>query len=120
MNVKTFTDDEIITLDTVRKRPCIPEGGECHIVSRHTVFDDGGHIEITDKVDVDVFATVPEAHKWAAPMGSEVDDSRSVQKHTYNVRFHDIGQYPQPAYPLSMQAWRHCRNQRRKETPWQR
>lgn len=44
----------------------------------------------------------------------KADDSRPVQKHTY-----DIGQYPQPAYSLSMQAWRHCRNQRRKETPWQ-
>lgn len=33
MNIKQFTDDEIIALDTVRKRPCIPEGGECRIVS---------------------------------------------------------------------------------------
>lgn len=55
-----------------------------------------------------------EAYTWAALMGGKVDDSRPVQKHTY-----DIGQYPQPAYSLSMQAWRHCRNQRRKETPWQ-
>lgn len=77
MNIKTFTDDEIITLNTVRKRPCISEGGE--------------HIEITDKVDVNVFATVPEAYKWAALMSGKVDDSCSVQKHTYNVRFHNIG-----------------------------
>lgn len=105
MDIETSTDDEAITPDTVRKRPCIPEGGGCH-----TVFDDGGHIEITDKADVDVFATVPEAYKWAAPMGGKADGSRPVRKHTYDVRSHDIGQYPQPAYPLSMQAWRHCRN----------
>lgn len=83
--------DEIIALNTVRKRPCISEGGECHIVSCYTIFDDGEHIEITDKVDVDVFATVPEAYRWAALMSGKVDDSRSVQKHTYNVRFHNIG-----------------------------
>lgn len=37
MNIKTFTDDEVITLNTVRKRPCISEGGECHIVSCYTI-----------------------------------------------------------------------------------
>lgn len=90
MNIKTFTDDEIITLNTVRKRPCISEGGECYVVSCYTIFDDGEHIEITDKVDANVFATVPEAYKWAALMSGKVDDSCSVQKHTYNVRFHNI------------------------------
>lgn len=120
MNIETFTDDEIITLDTVRAHPCISEGGECHIVSRHTIFDDGEDIEITDKVDVDVFATAAEAYKWAAVMSCKADDSRSVRKHTHNVSSHNIGRYPRPACSLSMQARRHCRNQRRKETPWQR
>lgn len=72
--------------------------------------DDGGHIEITDKVDADVFATVPGAYGWAALMGGKAGDSRPAQKHTYSVRFHNIGRYPQPAYSLSMQAWRHRQN----------
>lgn len=90
MNIKQFTDDETIALDTVRKRPCISEGGECRIVSRHTIFDDGGHIAVTDKVDVDVFATVAEAYKWVALMSYKVDDSRSVDKRVYDVRYHAI------------------------------
>lgn len=36
MDIKRFTD-EITALDTVRKRPCISEGGECHIVSSYTI-----------------------------------------------------------------------------------
>lgn len=91
MNIKTFTDDEIITLNTVRERPCISEDGGCYIVSCCTVFDDGEHTEITDKVDVDVFATVPEVYEWAAQMSGKVDDPCSVQKHTCSVRFHNIG-----------------------------
>lgn len=76
MNIKTFTDDEIITLNTVRKHPCISECGE--------------HIAVTDKVDVNVFATVAEAYKWVALMSYKVDDSCSVDKHVYNVRYHAI------------------------------
>ena len=90
MNIKQFTDDEIIALNTVRKRPCISEGGECRIVSRYTIFDDGEHIAVTDKVDVNVFATVAEAYKWVALMSYKVDDSCSVDKHVYNVRYHAI------------------------------
>lgn len=37
MDTEKFTDDEIITLNTVRKYPCISEGGECHIVSGYTI-----------------------------------------------------------------------------------
>lgn len=90
MDIRQFTDDETITLDTVRKRPCISEGGECRIVSRYTVFGDGEHIAVTDKVDVDVSAAVAEACRWAALMGYRVDDSRSVDKHVYDVRHHAI------------------------------
>lgn len=32
-----------------------------------------------------------EAYKWAAVMSCKADDSCSVQKHTYNVSFHNIG-----------------------------
>lgn len=90
MDIKKFTDDEIITLNTVRKRPCISEGGECYIVSSYTMFDDDEHIAVTDKVDVNVFATAAEAYKWAELMSSRRDDSCSVDKHAYSVRFHNI------------------------------
>lgn len=90
MNIKQFTDDEITTLNTVRKHSCISEGGECYIVSSYTIFDDGEYIAITDKVDVNVFATVAEAYKWVGLMSSKRDDSCSVDKHTYSVRHHVI------------------------------
>lgn len=90
MDIKKFTDDEIITLNTVRKHPCISEGGECYIVSSYTIFDDGEHVAVTDKVDVNVFATVAEAYKWVGSMSSKRDDSCSVDKHAYSVRFHTI------------------------------
>lgn len=104
--IEKFTDDGIIALDTVRKHPCISEGGERYIVSSYTVFDDGEHIAVTDKVDVNVFATAAEAYKWVGSMSGKRDDSRSVQKHVYNVRFHNMDRYRQ--------------NRREKETPWQR
>lgn len=90
MNIKQFTDDEIITLNTVRKRPCISEGGECYIVSRYTIFDDGEHIAVTDKADVNVFATAAEAYEWVGSMSSRRDDSCSVDKRAYSVRYHAI------------------------------
>lgn len=91
MDIKQFTDDEITTLDTVRKRPCISEGGECYIVSSYTIFDDGEHIAVTDKADVNVFATVAEAYTWVGSMSSKRDDSCSVNKHAYSVRLHNMG-----------------------------
>lgn len=90
MDIKKFTDDEIITLNTVRKHPCISDCGGCYIVSSYTIFDDGEHIAVTDKVDVNVFATAAEAYKWARLMSSRRDDSCSAQKRAYNVRFHTI------------------------------
>lgn len=90
MDIKNFTDDEIITFNTVRKHPCISEGGECYIISRYTIFDDGEHIAVTDKVDVNVFATAAEAYKWVGSMSSRRDDSCSVEKRAYSVRFHTI------------------------------
>lgn len=93
MDIKQFTDDQIITLDTVRERPCISDGGECYIVSSYTIFDDGEHIAVTDKVEVNVFATVAEAYTWVGSMSSRRDDSRSVQKRAYSVRFHTIDRH---------------------------
>lgn len=90
MNIEKFTGDGIIALDAVRERPCISEGGECHIVSSHTIFDDGEHIAVTDKADVDVFATAAEAYGWVGSMSGRRDDSCSVDKRAYSVRFHDM------------------------------
>lgn len=90
MDIKKFTDDEIITLNTVRKHPCISDGGGCYIVSSYTIFDDGEHIAVTDKVDVNVFATAAEAYTWVGSMSSRRDDSCSVDKHAYSVRFHNM------------------------------
>ena len=90
MDIEQSTDDETITLDTVRKRPCISEGGECYIVSSYTIFDDGEHIVVTDKADVDVFATAAEAYEWVGSMSGRRDDSCSVDKRVYSVRFHTI------------------------------
>ena len=90
MDIERFTDDETIALDTVRKRPCISEGGECRIVPRHAIFDDGEHIAATDKVGVDAFATVAGAYGRVAPMGHKVDGSRSADGHVYGVRHHAV------------------------------
>lgn len=90
MDIEQSTDGETITLDTVRERRCIPEGGECRIVSSHTVFDDGGHIAATDKADADVFAAAAEACTWAGSMGSRRGDPCPVDRHAHSVRFHDI------------------------------
>ena len=87
MDIEKFTDDEIITPNTVRKRPCISEGGECHIASNYTIFDDGEHIAVTDKV----FATAAEAYTWVGSMSNRRDDSCPVDKHAYSVRFHTVG-----------------------------
>lgn len=90
IEVEKFTDDETITLDTVRKHPCISECGGCHIVSRHTMFGDGGHIAVTDKAGVNAFAAAAGAYGWVGSVSSRRDGSRPVQKRAYGVRLHDI------------------------------
>lgn len=89
-NIKRITDEEIINLNAIRKRPCITDGGECYIVSCYRIFDDGEYVEITDKTDVNVFATAVEANEWVAKMAAKSDDSDSVIKHTRSVRHHNI------------------------------
>lgn len=74
----------------MRKRPCVSEGGECHIVSSRTIFDDGGHIAVTDKADADVFATAAEACEWVGSMSGRRDDPCPVDRRAYSVRFHDM------------------------------
>lgn len=89
-NIKRFTDDEITALNAVRKRPCITEGGECFIVSCYRIVDIDEHIEITDKTDVNVFATEAEANEWVAKMAAGSHDSVSDVKHVRSVCCHQI------------------------------
>lgn len=86
-NIRKFTDDEIRTINVGRKIPCI-NSGECYIVSVYFIHDNDCHIEVTDKFDVNVFATVAEAYKWAAKMTMMFDESCVPTKRAYVVRFH--------------------------------
>jgi hypothetical protein len=87
-NIKKFTDDEIRTINVGRKIPCINSSGECYIVSVYFIHDNGRHIEVTDKLDVNVFATAAEAYKWVAKMVMRFDESCIPTKRAYIVRFH--------------------------------
>lgn len=89
-NIKRITNEEIFALNTVCKRPCITESGECYIVSSYRIFDDGEHIEVTDKTDVNVFATEIEANEWVAKMAAKSDESDSVIKHVRSVHHHSV------------------------------
>lgn len=51
----------------------------------------GRHIEITDKLDVNVFATAAEAYKWVAKMAMRYDESHIPTKRAYVVSFHAMG-----------------------------
>ena len=86
-DIRKFTLDEIRTINFSRKEACILDSGDCYIVSRYTIFDDCGRIEVTEKFDVNVFATSAEAYKWAALMTAKRDDSWSVKKYVYSVRY---------------------------------
>lgn len=52
------------------------------------IYDNDSHIEVTDKLDVNVFATAAEAYKWAAKMTMMFDESCIPTKRAYVVRFH--------------------------------
>lgn len=95
ITTKRITDERIIELNGIRKRPCITENGECFIVSCYRIFDDGEFIEVTDETDVNVFATEREA--WQAIAMKALNyanatnqESCSVDKHTYSVRCHHV------------------------------
>lgn len=87
-NIRKFTDDEIRTINVGRKIPCINPSGECYIVSVYFIYDNEPYIEVTDKLDVNVFATAVEAYKWAAKMIMMFDESCISTKRAYIVRFH--------------------------------
>lgn len=88
-NIRKFTDDEIRSINADRKIPCI-NSGECYIVSVYFIYDNYRHIEVTDKFDINVFATADEAYKWALKMTMMFDDSCMTTKRAYAVRFHAI------------------------------
>lgn len=87
-NTRKFTDDEIRTINVSRKIPCINSDGECYIVSVYFIYDNERHIEVTHKLDVNVFATVSEAYKWAAKMTMMFDGECIPTKRAYVVSFH--------------------------------
>lgn len=53
-NIRKFTDDEIRTINVGRKISCINSSGECYIVSVYFIYDNERHIEVTNKLDVNV------------------------------------------------------------------
>lgn len=87
-NIRKFTDDEIRTINVGRKISCINSSGECYIVSVYFIYDNERHIEVTHKLDVNVFATATEAYKWAAKMTMMFDEACVPTKWAYVVRFH--------------------------------
>lgn len=88
--INRITDEEIIALNAVRKRPCITESGECFIVSRVIIFHDDDLFEVRSVDDVNVHATEREAREWAAKMTVSANDSCYSIKRSYTIRCHHI------------------------------
>lgn len=89
-NINRITDEEIIALNTVRKRPCITESGECFIITNIRIYDDGEHFEIDGLHETNVLATEREAREWVAKMMLSKDESCYSIKHTYTIRCHHV------------------------------
>ena len=89
-NINRITNEEIIALNDVRKRPCITEGGECHIVSRIIIFHDGDLFKVRSVDDVNVHATEREAREWVAKMMLSANDSCYAIKRSYTIRCHHV------------------------------
>ena len=88
-NIKRITDEEIFALNTVRKRPCITESGECYIITTVHVYDDGEHFEVRAN-DSNVLATEREAREFVAKRMLSKDDSCYPIKYTYTIRCHNV------------------------------
>lgn len=89
-NINRITDEEIIALNDVRKRPCITEGGECYIVSRINIFHDDDIFEVMSVDDVNVHAIEREAREWVAKMTLSANDSCYAIKRSYTIRCHNV------------------------------
>ena len=85
---ETVSDARVIELDGIRRKPCVTESGECFVVSRARVFDDGEVFEVERVTNVNVFATEAEAEEWVRRMYRAESDS--VIKHVYTVRCHHV------------------------------
>lgn len=88
--IKRITDAEIVEISCSRKEPCTRVTGECHVVTKLTIFTDDELITIDSAEDVNVFATEREAREWIAKMILSKDDSCSSVKYTYTTRCHTL------------------------------
>ena len=85
---ETVSDARIIELDGIRRRPCMTESGECFVVSKARVFDDGEAFRVERVRDVNAFATEAEAEEHVRRMYRA--DGDSVIKYVYTVRCHHV------------------------------
>ena len=85
---ETITDARIIELDGIRRKPCMTDDGECYIVSKARVFDDGEVFRVERVVNVNVFATEAEAEEYVRRVFRA--DGDSVIKYVYTVRCHHV------------------------------
>lgn len=85
---ETITDARIIELNDIRSWPCLTESGECYIVSKARVYDNGEAFEVDRVIDVNVFATVAEAEEFARRMYYAHEES--VAKYVYTIRYHHV------------------------------
>lgn len=82
---KIITDDAILALNEIRKRPCITEGGECVVVRKLRLACDETGAALLGFADVNVFATEAEAYNFIARMELQRHDSASFEKYTYTT-----------------------------------
>ena len=85
---ETITDARIVELNDLRRRPCLTDSGECFIVSKARVFDDGEVFRVERVTNVNVFATETEAEEYVRRMYRA--DGDSVIKYVYTVRCHHV------------------------------
>lgn len=85
---ETISDARIIELNGLRDKPCLAESGECYVVSKARIFDDGEVFRVERVSDVNVFATEAEAEEYVARMYRACSDS--VIKYVYTVRYHHV------------------------------
>lgn len=83
-----LSNGDVLELNARRSTPCITESGECFVVSKARVFDDGEVFEVEHVTDVNVFATEAEAEEWVARMYRGYGDS--VIKYVYTINCRNV------------------------------
>ncbi len=82
--VKELSDQAIREMNA--RRPCITEGGECHVVKSISAYVEGDCLTAWKITDMAVFATAREACEYAAKMTLDMyKDVESTGKHMYTV-----------------------------------